>query len=256
MIERNGRPVRDLYEALMPDGQSYRCISLVGGGGKTTFMKRLSEAMCMRAMPHVLMTTTNMMYPAATVYEREGAAFEAALRADNPLWAGTGVEKNGMRKLAAPTPALMRRLTAEMYAGRRTLIIEADGARRRPVKVPRDYEPVILPESDVVVIVVGLDALSGSIAEVAARPEDVATFLKKKETDRLTCSDLVRIILSSDGLHRGIPDGTDTVIVLNKADNEIRHREAEQIRTALRAQSDATVLVTRLMKRREDEGTD
>ena len=38
------------------------------------------------------------------------------------------------------------------------ILIEADGARMMPCKVPAAYEPVILPETDTVLGVLGLDA--------------------------------------------------------------------------------------------------
>ena len=38
------------------------------------------------------------------------------------------------------------------------VLIEADGSKRLPCKVPADHEPVLLPESDIVVAVLGLSA--------------------------------------------------------------------------------------------------
>ena len=35
------------------------------------------------------------------------------------------------------------------------VLVEADGSKRLPCKVPADHEPVLLPESDIVVAVLG-----------------------------------------------------------------------------------------------------
>lgn len=40
------------------------------------------------------------------------------------------------------------------------VLVEADGSRRLPVKAPAVYEPVIPPGTDLVVGVIGLDALA------------------------------------------------------------------------------------------------
>ena len=49
------------------------------------------------------------------------------------------------------------------------VLIEADGSKCLPCKVPADHEPVLLPESDIVVAVLGLSALGRSLKECCFR---------------------------------------------------------------------------------------
>ena len=50
------------------------------------------------------------------------------------------------------------------------LLIEADGARMHPLKVPANYEPVILKNTTMVVGVAGIDSLFKSINKICHRP--------------------------------------------------------------------------------------
>ena len=49
-------------------------------------------------------------------------------------------------------------------------LIEADGARRLPCKVPESWEPVIYQKSTRVLAVYGLDAVGKSFREACFRP--------------------------------------------------------------------------------------
>ena len=49
------------------------------------------------------------------------------------------------------------------------MLIEADGAKHKPLKVPADWEPVIPEFADIVVSVIGLDCL----ASLSVRPPTV-----------------------------------------------------------------------------------
>ena len=51
------------------------------------------------------------------------------------------------------------------------VLVEADGAKGRPLKYPAAHEPVIPPCSGRTVVVAGLDALGRTIAEAVFRSE-------------------------------------------------------------------------------------
>lgn len=61
------------------------------------------------------------------------------------------------------------------------LLIEADGARKKPFKIPMEWEPVIPDFTDLVIAVCGLDSLGKSIKEAAYCPRETALFLGKKK---------------------------------------------------------------------------
>ena len=125
-------------------------VSLVGGGGKTTLLYAMA-AHCARKSWRVLVTTTTHIRQPAACYAPDEAALSALWQAGHYAVIGTLAE-NG--KLTLPQPQLLRRM-----AQADAVFIEADGAKHYPCKVPAAHEPVLLPQSDIVLAVAGLSAL-------------------------------------------------------------------------------------------------
>ena len=95
--------------------------------------------------------------------------------------------------------------------------MEADGAKRLPLKVPAQWEPVIPEIAEVVVGVIGLDCIGKNISDTAHRPNDVADFLGKCVEDVVTWEDAARIAVSEKGLRKDV-GGRKFLVYLNKAD--------------------------------------
>ena len=51
------------------------------------------------------------------------------------------------------------------------IIYEADGSRRHPIKTPADYEPVILPDTDMIIVTMGLSAIGQTLETACHRYE-------------------------------------------------------------------------------------
>ncbi|MFR2214105.1 MAG: selenium cofactor biosynthesis protein YqeC [Ruminococcus sp.] len=96
------------------------------------------------------------------------------------------------------------------------MLIEADGAKRKPLKVPADWEPAIPDFADVVVSVIGLDCLGKPICETAHRAEYTSSFLEKSGS---TCYRRRhrKIATSVHGLYKNV-DHKVYRVYLNKAD--------------------------------------
>ena len=150
-------------------------VSLIGGGGKTTLLYALS-AYCTAKGWRVLTTTTTHIrkpvnVPWIAVNEEENTAWENARKERERLWQqGTYV--------VAGTPAPHEKLAILPEAIRSKWIsdaditfLEADGAKCLPCKFPAAHEPVILPQSDIVLAVAGLSALYRPLGEVCFRAE-------------------------------------------------------------------------------------
>ena len=84
------------------------------------------------------------------------------------------------------------------------LLVEADGSRQKPVKVPAEHEPVLFPASDLVIGVLGMNSVGQRILEAAHRPEDVAAFLNTSVEHWITEEDLEKIAESPLGLKKGV----------------------------------------------------
>ena len=125
-------------------------VSLVGGGGKTTLLYAMADH-CARKGWRVLVTTTTHIRQPAACYAPDEAALSALWQTGHYVVIGTPAE-NG--KLTLPPPQFLRRM-----AQADAVFIEADGAKHYPCKLPAAHEPVLLPQSDIVLAVAGLSAL-------------------------------------------------------------------------------------------------
>lgn len=97
------------------------------------------------------------------------------------------------------------------------MLIEADGAKHKPLKVPADWEPVIPEFADIVVSVIGLDCLGKPICETSHRAEYTSAFLKKNLDAPVTAEDIEKIATSVHGLYKNV-DHKIYRVYLNKAD--------------------------------------
>jgi len=193
------------------DGKKH-VISLVGGGGKSTLLAYLADCFAARGMRTVVMTTTRMACPAHVCMSIEDC--RACWKKGEYAACGQRTE-NG--KFRAPEEALLAALLEEADA----VIVEADGAHMRACKAPAEHEPVILPESDIVIGVMGAEVLGHAVGEVCHRPQYVCALLECTEDHLLTAQDMARILTSETGTRKNV--GTrEFFVVINKCDDEKR----------------------------------
>ena len=185
-------------------------ISLVGGGGKTSLMTAFAEQYAMLGMRTLVTTTTHIGIPEDGSYVTTLSEME--MRWADGKYATTGHSENEHKLSMLPKEKLKR------YMGLADVtLIEADGAKRLPCKVPRAREPVILPECDIVVGVMGLDTLGKTCEEVCFCLDEVETLLGKKRSEIMTVEDMVKILTSEKGTKKGVGE-RQYYIVLNKCD--------------------------------------
>ena len=124
------------------------------------------------------------------------------------------------------------------------VLIEADGARKLPLKVPGEQEPVILPETTHVLSVYGLDAVGQRMEDVCFRPDRAAELLDKKITERVTAEDIAFLAASDRAGRKGCPPEAVYTVVLNKADDRKRRECALEICGLLRGKEIGNVIVS------------
>lgn len=202
-----------------------KVICLVGAGGKTTIMYELATKYAGLGKKVVVTTSTHIWEP-KSCYASNIAEVRALWQAGN--YAVAGQREAGTGKLVGLTGGELTQYEAEADV----VLVEADGAKNKPCKVPRAGEPVILPECDTVIGVVGLDALGCSIESTCFRVAEVCALLGVTAEHVLTEADLVSILLSEQGTRKAV--GTRKYyVVLNKCDSlELRQR-ADKLKTLL-----------------------
>lgn len=193
------------------DGKRH-IISLVGGGGKSTLLAYLASCFAARGMRTAIMTTTRMACPDHICRSIEECRV---------CWAWGEYAACGERtengKFRCPEDALLAQLLEEAEA----IIVEADGAHRLACKAPAAHEPVILPQSDIVIGVMGVEVMGCAINDVCHRPEYVQALLGCGGDHLLSAEDMARILVSSNGTRKSVAD-REFYVVINKCDDAQR----------------------------------
>ena len=166
--------------------------AVIGGGGKTTLLRTLGEELA--GQHTVLLCTTTKIFPFPDLpCARTAAELDQLRRSHRLLCAGTDLPGTG--KLTAP--ALPMADLAERFD---YVLVEADGAARRPLKAHAPHEPVIPPEANQTICVVGASGFGQPISEAAHRPERYARLAGVPETAE-AAPETEAAVLRAEGLH-------------------------------------------------------
>lgn len=192
------------------DGKKHT-ICLVGGGGKTTVMYELAAAWAACGRKALALTSTHILQPA-------DGSFAADAAAVHNLWqqrryAVIGTPELATGKLTLPLQSVYEELKLQADV----ILCEADGSRHHPCKVPAAHEPVLLPDSDIVLAVAGMDALDNSLQQACQRPQLAAELLGCSLDSVIDEQMLAALLLSEQGARKNV-GARAYYIVLNKCD--------------------------------------
>ncbi|MGE5577426.1 MAG: selenium cofactor biosynthesis protein YqeC [Syntrophothermus sp.] len=236
-----------------------RVISFTGAGGKTTALYVLAAELAAVAGPVVLTTTTAMFAPRASEVDRLVLADEypvlegRILQALQEILAGGVVQAQAARralrimvaaglhdggkdrpKLRGIPPDWIDRLSQALFHHVKYILVEADGARGRPLKAPGPHEPVIPASTGLVIPVLGRDAWDKPLTEAYVhRPELVAQLTGLSRGERVTAQALVDLFLHPNGLCKGVPPGAAVVPLINKVEDEAGLAAARELARAV-----------------------
>ena len=234
------RETASLREALGLTGEGVPRIAVTGAGGKTSTVKRLTaEFQALGATPLVL-TTTHMYAedsPLFLYHPRSVEEIAQSLDEKGCLFVGEKTDRKRMKNVS-------KEMFEEILALPVPVLMEADGARRLPVKFPGEQEPVIPREAERVLWVCGLDALGHPLEEVCFRPELAAAFLGKAPEAALEPRDVARLALSFQAGRKGVLPHMEYAVILNKADTEQRRRLAMETAAWIEREERVPVIVT------------
>ena len=212
------------------DGKKHT-ICLVGGGGKTTVMYELAAMWAACGLKVLVLTSTHILRPVDGSFAADAAAVQ-------DLWqqwryAVVGTPELSTGKLTAPTQDLYEALKLQADV----ILCEADGSRHHPCKVPAEYEPVLLPDSDMVLAVAGMDALGNSLQQACQRPQLAAELLGCSAEKIIDAQMLAALLLSEQGARQNV-GARAYYIVLNKCDLLKAAQQEEMLRLLVGAGMD------------------
>lgn len=176
--------------------------AIIGGGGKTTLMERLAHELSGKA--RVIVCTTTHIYPEKTMpclVSPAQAEIAAALEKSPCICVGAWSENGKFGPPELPVGTLAR--LADY------VIVEADGAKRLPLKAHAAHEPVIPPEANQTILVVGASGFGRPMCETVHRAPLAAQALGVPEDTVVTPAIWARF-LEHEHLH--------TRVLVNQAD--------------------------------------
>lgn len=234
-----------LIEALKIDINKKMIISFVGGGGKTSLIYELGNELSELGKKVIITTTTHMLMPKSNVVltgkkddikkllssqnmitvgmlcDEKDKKFE-----ENKLKDKQTVKCNEEEKLKKIS-GLPKEMATSLIELSDFVLVEADGSKRLPLKVPAQHEPVILEGSNLVVGVCGIDAIGKSINETCHRSNLVSKFLDTDDQHIINETDIAKILLSESGQKKDVK--CDYKVVVNKVDTREEFEIAKNI---------------------------
>ncbi len=227
-------------------------ISLVGAGGKTTLMFRLAKELVRSGKKVVTTTTTKILEPSPEqcrypFVSSENGRIEEFVGEHLSSYRNITIAQERLEsgKLKGLSPSFITELSNSDQI--EYLIVEADGAAGRPVKAPREDEPVIPSSTTLVVALSGVDGMELELKdENIFRSEHVSRLTGLPLGSRMTDEAMAILVTHPDGIFRGAPVSARVVVFLNKVDilngKERARRIARQILNQRHRQIERIVL--------------
>lgn len=147
-------------------GRSY--IYVIGSGGKTTLIETLAQEQRALGKKVLVVTTTHMGTPEKYGVFLAGQSPQEASACIVQMLSQEGIAIAGIPQGRGIT-WIGDANYAAVVALADVLLIEADGSRRHPVKVPAPYEPVINADADLILVVSGMSAIGQPAGEKCHR---------------------------------------------------------------------------------------
>ena len=207
-------------------------VAVVGAGGKTTLCYRMAEDARSAGLRVLVTTTTHMgTLPEATTgplfVDAEGdetAAVQSALaREGRATLLGRRLREDKLEGIA-PERVEALRSSADL------VVVEADGARGRSLKVPAAHEPVLPRSTTLLVVVAALDVLGEPLTEERIHRLDLVVAATGTAVGEAVDEDtIVSCLRYARGYMSRLPHGARAAVFLNKVEGADRKASAARI---------------------------
>ncbi|MBT3338763.1 MAG: putative selenium-dependent hydroxylase accessory protein YqeC [Anaerolineae bacterium] len=275
-----------LSKALRLDHIPPSRVAFVGAGGKTTALFQAARELA----PCIVTTTTHLgawqadaadqhiiIRKPEDVNQLEEIAFSGVILI-------TGEEKK--ERLSSPNPEQLNWLEQFCNYHSLPLLIEADGARGKPLKAPKEDEPVIPEFISTVVVVAGLSGIGEGADENVYNSEEFAKLGKRKDeknnelmnlrgsftaeavsSKTVTAEMLANVLMHTEGGLKDIPYKARKIALLNQADTpelqaiggklskEILQKYDSVLVTSLKPETTNSVMTPRGASFRDEAGS-
>jgi len=202
--------------------EHHRLITFTGAGGKTSLMKWFATPS--PTLPQrIVVTTTTKILPLPgerLILNDDGPDFMNRIRG-GVTGSSIAVVANRFDHHTGKLIGLPLAIVSELHCAdiADTILVEADGAARKPLKAPNDTEPVIPAETDLCIAVMGLDAVHQPLTEENVHRHDIFSRITGRAPGSpVLPEDMIRIAAAPNGLFKGCPPDCERIVYLNKTD--------------------------------------
>ncbi len=213
-------------------------LSLIGAGGKTTTLFRLAHELWEEKHKVLVTTTTKIFKPAKPHVQKLYVTQDLEVLLDElakikePLIVGVGYGLDDTGKLIGLPPEWFDSLRRR--GGMDWILIEADGAASRPLKVPAEHEPVVPEGCALTVWVMGIKVLGKPLTtDWVHRAERGAALLGVQPGSPVTEELIFRLVQHPQGCLKGIPPKSRKIALINQADTPEEVKQASSVGDAL-----------------------
>ena len=231
-----------LRQALMLEGQGV--VSLVGAGGKTTLMFKLAQEISNAGQTVLTTTTTKILVPASeqsSCMIVSGSVETIVKKARDlvkkktlhiTVAASRGQRENKLIGLKPQTVDLLAETNLFDW-----ILVEADGAAGRPLKVPANHEPVIPGSTKLVIGLAGLSGVGKPMTdEWVHRLERFSSLAGLSAGQEITAAGVCNVIVHDKGIFKDTPEVAARLVFLNQADAAGGFEAGKQIANLLTGQ--------------------
>ncbi len=199
-----------------PPGGIY---TFVGAGGKSTAMRKAASLIASTGV-RVRMTTTTRVgiaefasCPVALVSGLPEA--QRAVDQPEPILLVASAVLQGLEKYGGVDPGLVDGLR---LAANTVLLVEGDGSRRLPLKVPREREPVIPSRSHAVLAFLGAQAIDEPVDPQHCYNHERALALLGRSQCVLGAEEIAVLASHPEGSRKGVLPGMSFRLVISQGD--------------------------------------
>lgn len=219
-----------LYKLFDTDFTKKELICLVGAGGKTTTLFKLAKELKALNKKVLITTSTAIYYPKDEDYDKlminpTSNVLQNVEKTEKGTITIIGRDVSQENKLLGLDKELIEQIHNKKVFD--FILVEADGAKRKPIKAPASHEPVIPSNVDKTVGVIGLDAIDKKINEENVHRAALFCQITNSRTgESIDEEKIFRLITHHQGLFKDVPKGCKKYVLLNKVENEVRERKA------------------------------
>lgn len=218
------------YKMIGLDLNKKHVISFVGAGGKSTSMDTLAKELKMEGKKVLVTTTTVLFQP----QHRDNDKFILGKLPQGYTPLNGSITLLGKSMDNSKIRGISTEHVKEIHRGEifDIILVEADGARMKPLKAPANHEPVVPNFSTITIGVIGLDSIGMPLDDNHVhRPEILSSILNVELPHIVNENDIINLVVHKEGIFKRA--NGKRIILFNKACNDERIRLGSKIQVEL-----------------------